>query len=493
MVTDQKGHATRHESGGGDELGLGGLVAADDANVNFGSDSDFQFRFDSANNRFELFDNVNDVDVFRVSPSSTFVLRNRNLDLSDNSLVGVDLVDGVNVSSHASRHSDGGGDELDAAELAGGLGTNGQILQSDGSAASWVDFQSGSDVSDDGSLVVSAPSDINFGSQLDVTDDGDSSVTVDANVSTESTTTVSSSYTTQGETTVFMNGSTTSSSDGFENGDFTSNPSWNTVSSGGSTLEVNNNDSYTGSFSVESEAGLGSVNEIEVTGRSIDFSKGASLSCAYQGDGFATQPTGPAWKDSSSGAYIRYETTSGFSSGGLVINDGTNESSVSTADTVSDIDSDNGNWGFITITRISDTELELRLQGGGNNVDVTYVYDETQNSASIPDSFDVANLRHENDSGISGIVRLDDMTISSSANIPSVTLSSSDVSDGKIVRAVDINGIAGSIDLTVDTEGSETINGEPDAVLNNNYEALTFQSDGSNWFVVSRVSGGDTT
>lgn len=86
---------------------------------------------------------------------------------------------------HASRHKDGGSDELDGAELAGGLGTSGQILQTDGSAASWVDFQSGSDVSDNGSLVVSAPSDVNFGNQLDVTDDGDGSVTVDSSVTFE--------------------------------------------------------------------------------------------------------------------------------------------------------------------------------------------------------------------------------------------------------------------------------------------------------------------
>ena len=39
---------------------------------------------------------------------------------------------------HATRHSDGGSDELDAADLAGGLGTSGQVLQTDGSAVDWV-------------------------------------------------------------------------------------------------------------------------------------------------------------------------------------------------------------------------------------------------------------------------------------------------------------------------------------------------------------------
>lgn len=178
MVGDQKGHRGRHMAGGTDEIELSGLGTADGTGIRFGNDNDFEARFDGNNNRFELYDNVNNVDVFRVAPSSAFTLVNRNLDLSTNSIVDVDLVDGVDVSSHASRHSDGGGDELDAADLAGSSGTSGQLLQTDGSAASWVDFQSGSDVSDDDSLVVSAPTNINFGGGLDASDDGDGSVTI---------------------------------------------------------------------------------------------------------------------------------------------------------------------------------------------------------------------------------------------------------------------------------------------------------------------------
>jgi len=40
-------------------------------------------------------------------------------------------------NSHASSHFDGGGDEIDAADLAGASGNAGQVLTSDGSAASW--------------------------------------------------------------------------------------------------------------------------------------------------------------------------------------------------------------------------------------------------------------------------------------------------------------------------------------------------------------------
>jgi len=79
---------------------------------------------------------------------------------------------------HASRHSDGGSDELDAADLAGGSGTNGQFLQTDGGAASWAD------------------------------------------VATETVNTISSDYTTSGETTILLDSVTSSTIiENFEDGD----------------------------------------------------------------------------------------------------------------------------------------------------------------------------------------------------------------------------------------------------------------------------------
>jgi len=41
--------------------------------------------------------------------------------------------------AHAASHKDGGADELDASELAGALGTAGQVLKTDGAAANWKD------------------------------------------------------------------------------------------------------------------------------------------------------------------------------------------------------------------------------------------------------------------------------------------------------------------------------------------------------------------
>ena len=41
--------------------------------------------------------------------------------------------------AHASTHKEGGSDEIDAAELAGSLGTNGQVLKTNGTKANWSD------------------------------------------------------------------------------------------------------------------------------------------------------------------------------------------------------------------------------------------------------------------------------------------------------------------------------------------------------------------
>lgn len=81
---------------------------------------------------------------------------------------------------HSSRHASTGTDTIDAGDLGGGSGTSGQLLQSDGTDASWVDFSGGHSVSDSGTQVLAEPSDVNFNSNLTVTDDTDGTVTVDA-------------------------------------------------------------------------------------------------------------------------------------------------------------------------------------------------------------------------------------------------------------------------------------------------------------------------
>jgi hypothetical protein len=77
----------------------------------------------------------------RLRPWAAHVLTSS--DTGSGSGLDADTVDGEDASAfadatHASTHHDGGADELDAADLAGGAGTAAQVLTTDGAAAAWA-------------------------------------------------------------------------------------------------------------------------------------------------------------------------------------------------------------------------------------------------------------------------------------------------------------------------------------------------------------------
>lgn len=102
-----------------------------------------------------------------------------DVDVSDLLGAGVTEDGSNNLVLDESVIKDGGAKEIDAQEFAGGDGSNGQILTTDGSNASWSTPPSAS-VSEDGSTVVALPDDINFGEELVASDDGDNTVTVNS-------------------------------------------------------------------------------------------------------------------------------------------------------------------------------------------------------------------------------------------------------------------------------------------------------------------------
>jgi len=151
-----------------------------------------------------------------------------------------------------------------------------------------------------------------------------------------------------------------------------------------------------------------------------------------------------------------------------------------------------------------------------NNFVDAFLNHSSRHSVTGSDTIDVTNL--DGSSGTNGqflgtdgtklsfqSIKLEE-TVTTSSNITTsgqttvfadvsggpltVTLSRDDAQDGSKVRVVDKVGNASNNTITVNTESTETINGQPDAVINNNFEALTCQSDGRNWFIVSRMGGG---
>ncbi len=70
------------------------------------------------------------------------------------------------------------------------------------------------------------------------------------------------------------------------------------------------------------------------------------------------------------------------------------------------------------------------------------------------------------------------------AGTVAVTLPSAEVRPGRIYTIKDESGSASSNNITVSTEGSETIDGSATDVISIDYGAKTFYSDGSDWFEI---------
>jgi len=75
------------------------------------------------------------------------------------------------------------------------------------------------------------------------------------------------------------------------------------------------------------------------------------------------------------------------------------------------------------------------------------------------------------------------VTYTGTAAVTSLTLSTSDVVAGRTLVIKDAGGNASSNNITIDTEGAETIDGQATYVINSNYGAINLYCDGSNWFV----------
>lgn len=85
------------------------------------------------------------------------------------------------------------------------------------------------------------------------------------------------------------------------------------------------------------------------------------------------------------------------------------------------------------------------------------------------------------------VVLVDTSTIGAASTI---TLASADAADGNTIVVTDLSGAASTHNITVDTEGSETIHGETSKTISTDGGALVFTSDGTNWALGGGGSGG---
>jgi len=65
-----------------------------------------------------------------------------------------------------------------------------------------------------------------------------------------------------------------------------------------------------------------------------------------------------------------------------------------------------------------------------------------------------------------------------------VTLDRDEVTDGRRIVIKDAGGNATAQNITIDTEGAETIDGAADLTISTDYNSVVLYSDGSNWFTI---------
>lgn len=122
----------------------------------------------------------------------------------------------------------------------------------------------------------------------------------------------------------------------------------------------------------------------------------------------------------------------------------------------------NGSDDILSLKNSSGTEMFQILTGGGIGAHLTDADGATESSAAS-DFFIGASY--------------------SATGAQSVVLSSTDCVAGRILVVKDTGGSAGSNNITISTEGSETIDGAATSVIATNYAAVNLICDGTNWFL----------
>jgi len=72
--------------------------------------------------------------------------------------------------------------------------------------------------------------------------------------------------------------------------------------------------------------------------------------------------------------------------------------------------------------------------------------------------------------------------VTSTAAPRTITIGSTDVEEGFVIIVKDESGNAGTNNITVATEGSETIDGVASVTITSDYGVVKMYSDGTNWF-----------
>lgn len=76
------------------------------------------------------------------------------------------------------------------------------------------------------------------------------------------------------------------------------------------------------------------------------------------------------------------------------------------------------------------------------------------------------------------------VTYTTTGAVTSLTLPTAQVIDGRVIVIKDAGGNAATNNITIDTEGAETIDGANTQVISTNYGSITIISDGTTWYLI---------
>jgi hypothetical protein len=78
------------------------------------------------------------------------------------------------------------------------------------------------------------------------------------------------------------------------------------------------------------------------------------------------------------------------------------------------------------------------------------------------------------------------VTYTGTGAVTSLTLPTAQTTNGRFIRVKDAGGSASINNITIDTEGSETIDGEDTFEISTDYQDVALYSDGSNWYLIAQ-------
>jgi hypothetical protein len=130
--------------------------------------------------------------------------------------------------------------------------------------------------------------------------------------------------------------------------------------------------------------------------------------------------------------------------------------------------------------------LQVRQDGTGNILNLTNggVTQVAVAASGVTTFSQAINLRTLSSAASLSSARESVILITDTSVARTVTLSTSDTVDGRVIIVKDASGAAGTNSITIDTQGAELIDGATSTAISSNFGVIRLVSNGTNWFTI---------